>query len=72
VGLYYSTPPAVGEPQKDPTHTSNFGVKLQQHCQQIGTECELVYPGATDAQHATATDFLINKLAPADADAVPD
>ena len=31
VHLYYSAPPALGQPQKDPTHTSNFGVKLQEH-----------------------------------------
>ena len=28
VFLYYSAPPALGKNQKDPTHTSNFGVKL--------------------------------------------
>ena len=33
VYLLYSTPPFLGEYQRDPTHTSNFGVKLQKHCQ---------------------------------------
>ncbi|MGV3486528.1 MAG: family 16 glycoside hydrolase [Planctomycetaceae bacterium] len=32
VYLYYSAPPALGQEQKDPTHTANFGVKLQEHC----------------------------------------
>ena len=32
VYLIYSAPPALGQEQKDPTHTSNFGVKLQEHC----------------------------------------
>ncbi|SVB65625.1 uncharacterized protein METZ01_LOCUS218479, partial [marine metagenome] len=32
VYLIYRTPPAIGKAQKDPTHTSNFGVKLQEHC----------------------------------------
>ena len=27
--LYYDAPPALGEKQKDPTHTAHFGVKLQ-------------------------------------------
>ena len=28
--LIYTAPPALGQDQKDPTHTSNFGVKLQE------------------------------------------
>jgi hypothetical protein len=28
--LEYKSSPAIGEAQKDPTHTSNFGVKLQE------------------------------------------
>jgi hypothetical protein len=27
--LSYDTPPAMGQDQKDPTHTANFGVELQ-------------------------------------------
>ena len=46
VYLIYSSPPALGKEQRDPTHTSNFGVKLQEHCKSKGVECELVYPGA--------------------------
>ncbi|MEA3211077.1 MAG: hypothetical protein QOE70_4134 [Chthoniobacter sp.] len=60
--LSYSTPPALGQDQKDPTHTSNFGVKLQEHCQEKGVACELVYPGAPDVKHATIQDYLIEKL----------
>ena len=44
--LIYSAPPAPGEQQKDPTHTANYGVKLQERCKEIGVECELV-PGIT-------------------------
>jgi acetyl esterase/lipase len=62
VYLFYSAPPALGQPQKDPTHTSNFGVKLQEHCQNTGVACELVYPGASDIKHATASDYLVWKL----------
>ena len=40
VYLIYSRPPAIGENQKDPTHTSNFGVKLQEHCiQNVHLHC---------------------------------
>ncbi|MFT5409970.1 MAG: acetyl esterase/lipase, partial [Verrucomicrobiales bacterium] len=42
VALFYNQPPAIGKPQKDPTHTSNFGVKLQVRCKQLGIGCELV------------------------------
>lgn len=62
VYLTYSRAPAIGQPQKDPTHTSNFGVKLLEHCRSIGVPCELVYPGADHVQNKTPTDFLIKLL----------
>jgi acetyl esterase/lipase len=62
VYLRYNDQPALGQPQKDPTHTSNYGIKLQEHCRQLGVECELAYPGAPDVQHPTIADFLIAKL----------
>ncbi|GAB5404918.1 MAG: alpha/beta hydrolase [Aureliella sp.] len=62
VYLTYSRPPALGQPQKDPTHTSNFGVKLQEHCEQIGVRCELHYPGAPNIKHESPTDYLIDML----------
>ncbi|MEZ6041278.1 MAG: family 16 glycoside hydrolase [Planctomycetaceae bacterium] len=62
VYLYFSAPPALGQDQKDPTHTSNFGVKLQEHCSDNGVKCELVYPGAPDVTHETTTSYLINAL----------
>jgi acetyl esterase/lipase len=62
VYLFYSATPALGEEQKDPTHTSNFGVKLQEHCQAAGVACELVYPGAPNVKHAAIQDYLVAKL----------
>ncbi len=62
VYLIYSAPPALGQEQKDPTHTSNFGVKLQEHCAATGVACELVYPGAPNVRHATPTAYLIATL----------
>lgn len=60
--LIYSAPPALGQNQKDPTHTANFGVKLQEHCKATGVACELVYPGAPNVTHATPTAYLIATL----------
>lgn len=60
--LFYTSPPALGQDQKDPTHTSNFGVKLQERCQSVGVACELVYPGAPAVKHPTAQSYLIEKL----------
>ena len=60
--MIYSAPPALGQEQKDPTHTSNYGVKLQEKLQSLGVECELVYPGAPDVKHANIDAFLIEKL----------
>jgi acetyl esterase/lipase len=62
VYLFYSAPPALGQDQKDPTHTSNFGVKLQERCRELGIPCELVYPGAPEIRHATVREYLIATL----------
>jgi acetyl esterase/lipase len=60
--LSYAAPPALGQEQRDPTHTANFGVKLQERCQSVGVACELVYPGAPAVKHATAWQYLIERL----------
>ena len=63
VYLYYKGPaPAIGKPQKDPTHTSNFGLKLQERCEEIGLSCELIYTGAKRVKHKDATAYLIATL----------
>ena len=62
VYLIYTSAPALGQEQKDPTHTANYGVKLQEKCKSLGTECELVYPGASDVKHASVEAYLIAKL----------
>lgn len=62
VALYFNAAPAIGKPQKDPTHTANFGVKLKERCDELGIGCELVHPGAPDVRHPTPTDFLIATL----------
>jgi acetyl esterase/lipase len=60
--MIYPAPPSLGHDQKDPTHTSNFGVKLQEHLRATGVECELVYPGAPDVKHPNVQSYLIEKL----------
>jgi len=60
--MIYSAPPALGQDQKDPTHTANFGVKLQEKLRSVGVPCELVYPGAPDVKHPQVHDYLVDKL----------
>lgn len=60
--LIYSAPPALGKEQKDPTHTSNYGVKLQERLRSLGVKCELVYPNAPDVKHQAVQDYLIDTL----------
>jgi acetyl esterase/lipase len=62
VYLIYSSAPALGQEQKDPTHTANYGVKLQEKCQSLGVDCELVYPGAPDMKHKSVEEYLIASL----------
>ena len=60
--LFYGAAPAIGQEQNDPTHTANFGLKLQECCHEIGVVCDLVYPGAPDITHESPTDYLISAL----------
>ena len=62
VYLSYNASPALGQEVKNPSHTANFGVKLQERCQSLSVACELMYPGSTTAKHATAQDYLIATL----------
>jgi acetyl esterase/lipase len=62
VYLFYKGPPSIGKPQKDPTHTANFGVKLQERCNEFGLKCEFTYRSAKKAGHEDATAYLIATL----------
>jgi hypothetical protein len=62
VGLFYNVAPAMGEEQKDPTHSANFGVGLKQHCEALGITCDLFYPGAAESGCQNATDYLLHQL----------
>lgn len=62
--LKYFSKPAIGKKQGDPTHTANFGVKLLEHCQANGVDCELYYPTVKNPKHKSITEYLISKLKP--------
>ena len=62
VCLLYSTPPALGQVQKNPTHTANFGAKLQEKCNSVGVGCEFVYTATAKVRHIMASDYLIKNL----------
>lgn len=60
--LFYTTPPAFGQPEKDPTHTANYGVKLHEKLLALKVPTEFVYPGAPEMKHRTIESFLIDTL----------
>ncbi len=62
VFLHYTVKPEIGKAQKDPTHTSNFGLKLQERLKEIPVESYLMYPGATGVAYPDPIQFLIAKL----------
>ena len=64
VGLFYGTAPNLGQDEKDPTHSANFGVKLKEHCDANQVSCELVYPGAPNVKHPSDVSFVIASLRP--------
>jgi len=72
--MTFPKPPALGQNQDDPTHTANFGVKLEEKLRGLGVECELAYPGAPDVKHPGIQQFIVEKLkgpAPKSAAAAP-
>ncbi len=60
--MYYNQKPTLGKKTKDPTHSSNYGVKLHEHLQSLGVQSELIYPGAPNVVHPTIEDCLISQL----------
>lgn len=60
--LYYPIAPGNGKPEKDPTHSATFGVKLEQKAKKLGVPCELVHAKVKNPPHTNATDFLITAL----------
>ncbi len=60
--LYYAAAPAMGQAQKDPTHSANFGVGLAEKLKATGLSWQLQYPGAPNVRHQTIPDFVIHQL----------
>lgn len=62
VFLHYTVKPEIGKNQKDPTHTSNFGLKLQEKLKTVPVESYLMYPDAENVAYPDPVQFLIAKL----------
>jgi len=62
VFLRYGGAPDPGKPQRDPTHSANFGQLLLERCRELAVECVLSYPGARGVKWDSPTAFLIAKL----------
>lgn len=57
-----TTPPVVGQPEADPTHSAMYGVKLAERLETLGVEVVVSYPGHQDETYGSSRQFLINKL----------
>lgn len=55
-------PPAVGQEERDPTHSAMYGVKLAEKLQSAGVEVVVAYPSREDQKYGSITKFLIAKL----------
>jgi arylsulfatase len=63
--LVYASPPDLGKPAKDPTHSANLGAKLKERLDAVGVDCELAYPGSKP-RYIAVKDYLCDVLAPRD------
>ena len=63
VALFFRTAPAMGKPEKDATHSANFGVGLKKRCDELGVTCTLTYPGHPNPKYAKEIDFIAAILA---------
>ncbi len=62
VYLFYTDNPLLGRKQKDPTHTANFGVKLDEKLRALGVECYFRHAASGDLRYPDPIAFLIAKL----------
>lgn len=60
--LYYPILPGNGKPERDPTHSAQFGVHMKQRADELGVTCELVHSGIKDSPHENATEFFVDLL----------
>lgn len=60
--LVYERAPDFGKPQRDATHSANFGVGLKRALDGFGVSCELAYPGSEESRHDGMESYLIDRL----------
>ncbi|RRJ98257.1 alpha/beta hydrolase [Opitutaceae bacterium TAV4] len=60
--LHYKNTPAIGEAQKDATHSTNFGEKLYERCKEAGVPCIFVHRRTPEKDRITVKDFLLRQL----------
>jgi acetyl esterase/lipase len=56
--LHYGNPP-TGELEKDPTHSTTFGIKLFERCNEVGVKCDLTYTGIPGRKYKNTTQYLL-------------
>jgi acetyl esterase/lipase len=56
------TEPKLGQPQRDPTHSAIYGIKLAEKLKVAGVEVVLSYPARADQKQTSLREFLIEKL----------
>jgi acetyl esterase/lipase len=56
------TPPVLGQPEGDPTHSAIYGIKLAEKMQEAGLEAIVSYPGHKDEKYGSIAEFFFAKL----------
>lgn len=62
VYLFYDSVPATGKEAKDPPHSANFGVGLEEKLKKVGIPYELNYTGGPQVKHPDIFGFLLEHL----------
>jgi acetyl esterase/lipase len=57
-----TTPPILGQAERDPTHSAIHGLQLADKLQAAGVEAIVSFPGHEDPKYRTVNQFLIDKL----------
>lgn len=52
-----------GQPEKDPTHSPQFGIHFAKKAEAVGVRCELNYFGGPAVEHPNPWDFVIQAFA---------
>jgi acetyl esterase/lipase len=60
--LFYKSKPDMGKPARDVRHTANYGAEFARHCQEVGIDCEFLYPGKEGYEKDAIVKYLIRKL----------